>query len=86
MENAILTILSKMQHTLTPTQIKQLGNVLRATLCRSEALTNPNEDLLGLFIAAKQVEGCSQKTLDLPEHACDDDRCALQALYASNQR
>lgn len=64
MENAILTILSKMQHTLTPTQIKQLGNVLRATLCRSEALTNPNEDLLGLFIAAKQVEGCSQKTLD----------------------
>ena len=52
-----------MQYILTPSQFKQLGNVLRATLCEKGPEAS-NDGLLALFIAAKQVEGCSQKTLD----------------------
>lgn len=63
MESAVLSILDQMQHILTPSQFKQLGNVLRATLCERGAETS-NDGLLALFIAAKQVEGCSRKTLD----------------------
>lgn len=63
MESAILSILDQMQHILTPSQFKQLGNVLRATLCERGAEAS-NDGLLALFIAAKQVEGCSRKTLD----------------------
>lgn len=63
MESAVLTILDQMQYILTPSQFKQLGNVLRATLCEKGPEAS-NDGLLALFIAAKQVEGCSQKTLD----------------------
>ena len=63
MESAVLSILDQMQHILTPSQFKQLGNVLRATLCERGAEAS-NDGLLALFIAAKQVEGCSRKTLD----------------------
>ena len=63
MENTVLYILDQMQKVLTPSQFKQLGNVLRTALCRDKTETNPSEDLLNLFITAKQVEGCSQKTL-----------------------
>lgn len=64
MEAVINQVLQQMQQTLTSVQLKRLGQVLRATLCESKAIANSNEDLLNLFIAAKQVEGCSQKTLD----------------------
>lgn len=63
MESAVLSILDQMQHILTPSQFKQLGNLLRATLCERGAEAS-NDGLLALFIAAKQVEGCSRKTLD----------------------
>lgn len=63
MESAVLSILDQMQHILTPSQFKQLGNVLRATLCERGAEAS-NDGLLALFIAAKQVEGCSRKTLN----------------------
>ena len=63
MESAVLSILDQMQHILTPSQFKQLGNVLRATLCERGAEAS-NDGLPALFIAAKQVEGCSRKTLD----------------------
>lgn len=63
MESKINSILHQMQQVLAPTQIKQLKTVLRATLCCKHQQADANKDLLSLFIIAKQVEGCSQKTL-----------------------
>lgn len=64
MEAAIDRILQQMQQTLTSSQLKQLRGALCSVLRDKRHQTDSNEDLLSLFITAKQVEGCSQKTLD----------------------
>lgn len=64
MESKILSILNQMQSLLTPGQIKGLASVLRITLLEDFAQANSNVELLNHFITAKQVEGCSEKTLE----------------------
>lgn len=64
MEAAIDRILQQMQQTLTSSQLKQLRGALCSVLRDKRHQTDSNEGLLSLFITAKQVEGCSQKTLD----------------------
>lgn len=64
MESTILSVLSQMQSILTPTQLKRLSAVLKATLREEHVSANSNEELLALFMAAKQTEGCSPKTLN----------------------
>ena len=60
MESLINTILSQMQAILSGNQLRRLAIVLR------EALTPALQDdsqLLSLFLTAKQVEGCSSRTI-----------------------
>lgn len=64
MESKILSILNQMQSLLTPGQIKGLASVLRTTLLEDFVQANSNVELLNHFITAKQVEGCSEKTLE----------------------
>lgn len=64
MENKILSILNQMQSLLTPGQIKGLASVLRTTLLEDFVQANSNVELLDHFITAKQVEGCSEKTIE----------------------
>lgn len=61
MEAVINTVLIEMQPHLKPGQLQHL----RAALKRAfEPQRNGNsQDLLSLFLTAKEVEGCSQKTL-----------------------
>ncbi|WP_322153605.1 site-specific tyrosine recombinase/integron integrase [Paratractidigestivibacter sp.] len=61
METVINTVLSEMQPILEPHQLK----VLTAALKRAFEPRQPtgDQDLLPLFLAAKEVEGCSPKTL-----------------------
>lgn len=64
MDVIINTVLVQMQPLLNSHQFKQLAISLRSAF--SNAKQPPSEDpddLLSLFIAAKQVEGCSPKTL-----------------------
>lgn len=63
-ETTIESILQRMSRLLDCVQLKALRRELEAALGASTSPGVSNEDLLGLFIAAKQVEGCSQKTLD----------------------
>lgn len=63
-ETTIEAILQRMSRLLDCAQLKALRKELEAALGVSANPGVSNEDLLGLFIAAKQVEGCSQKTLD----------------------
>ena len=59
-ETVINTVLSEMQGLLDPHQLKHLAITLRQTLGAKQ--TEPEQDLLALFLTAKEVEGCSPKT------------------------
>lgn len=64
MEAMINSVLSQMQPILTCKQLKALSDVLRNTL-----LTAPRKEpnLLPLFLTAKEVEGCSPRTISYYE-------------------
>lgn len=60
METTINLVLAQMQPILTCDQLKRLGEVLHFVLSpRQESST----DLLRLFLTAKEVEGCSSRTI-----------------------
>lgn len=64
MESIINTVLAQMQPLLDGHQLKQLAASLRAAF--ENARQPPKEDpadLLALFLTAKEVEGCSPKTI-----------------------
>lgn len=64
METAIHSILAQMQPALSCNQLKQLKEVLRRTLTTANNATQPEKScLLNLFLTAKEVEGCSPKTI-----------------------
>lgn len=65
MESIINTVLVQMQPLLNSHQLKQLANSLRAAFSNAEQQPSSKDpdDLLSLFLTAKQVEGCSPKTI-----------------------
>lgn len=71
MKHEIMTeILQKMMPYLNNVQTKQLQQVLEYTLFQYEIVENATmkeeddtSDLIMAFIAAKRIEGCSEKTL-----------------------
>ena len=65
MESTISTILATMQPLLTCVQLKKLKEVLASELV-SHAKEEP--DLLPLFLTAKEVEGCSPRTITYYEN------------------
>lgn len=62
METAINHILIKMQPDLSSPQLKRLKQVLEEILPGAKQPEN-DADLLPLFLAAKEAEGCSPKTI-----------------------
>ena len=66
METMIYNILSDMSESLNIAQMKKLQEVLIARLYMeqtSEVYETRNEDYLQMFIIAKRIEGCSERTL-----------------------
>lgn len=65
MEAAVNTILAQMQAFLNGKQIKQLKQVLSQVLISDMGWQTSlqDDDLLRLFLTAKEVEGCSPKTI-----------------------
>ena len=72
-ETIIDGIIARMNGNLTPTQLYELRKELEQELCGYEIVVAPcqmertkqaNEELLGSFISAKRIEGCSEKTLN----------------------
>ena len=72
-EEVINGIVSKMGDSLSPQQLYDLRKVLDESLAQYELQQIPdatevtkkgNEELLGSFISAKRIEGCSEKTLN----------------------
>ncbi len=58
----IKEIEEQMQGVINSEQMKQLHQVLESCLC-SDSLEEEKTDLVRLFLAAKRVEGCSEKTV-----------------------
>ena len=78
-ETVINTVLSEMQGLLDPHQLKHLAITLRQTLGPKQA--EPGQDLLSLFLTAKEVEGCSPKTIAYYEATLRHMNAALAKSY-----
>ena len=61
METVISVVLAEMQAILKPYQLKHLADTLRQALGPKQP--ESSQDLLALFLTAKEVEGCSPKTI-----------------------
>lgn len=81
METKINAILLEMQPTLAPSQLQELSKVLRFFLDDKEESKDTENDLLALFLTAKEVEGCSQKTLEYYESTISKMNVALSKSY-----
>lgn len=79
MEIAINAVLIEMQPILEPPQLKRLAQVLRHML--SPKQPESHQDLLELFLTAKEVEGCSPKTLEYYEGTLQRMTDALAKPY-----
>ena len=65
MQEKIVTVLNEMSEYLSIAQMKKLQEVIIKTFAENEVVkTNiSNKDFLEMFLAAKRVEGCSDRTL-----------------------
>ena len=65
MEEKIVTILNEMSEYLSIAQMKKLQEVVLRTLSENVAVKQDiaNEEFLEIFLAAKQIEGCSERTI-----------------------
>ncbi len=63
METVIHTVIAQMQPILSCDQLKQLSEVLSHALAPESETRSEGMNLLSLFLTAKEVEGCSPKTI-----------------------
>ena len=74
METIVNLVLVQMQPLLDCEQLKRLGEVLRFALSPRQS---NEEDLLSLFLTAKEVEGCSPRTIAYYESTIHHMACAV---------
>lgn len=65
MEEKIVTVLNEMAAYLSIAQMKKLQEVIVNTFAENEAekICISNEEYMNMFLAAKQIEGCSERTI-----------------------
>lgn len=65
MEEKVVTIINEMAEYLSVSQMKKLQEVLLRTFTEHEATKSEvsNEEYLQLFLDAKKIEGCSERTI-----------------------
>ena len=66
MDNQIYNIINDMSEVLNVTQMKKLQEVLieRLVTQQSKPEESNNEEYLDMFLTAKRIEGCSERTLE----------------------
>lgn len=77
-EEKLVNILNEMSEYLNVPQMKKLQEVLLKNLAENAAERKqiPNEEYLRLFLEAKKIEGCSERTIQYY-------RCTIEHLLAS---
>ena len=65
MEEKIVTVLNEMSEYLSIAQMKKLQEVIIKTFAENEAVKTDiaNDEFLNMFLAAKRIEGCSDRTI-----------------------
>ena len=65
MEKQIVTILNEMSEYLSVSQMKKLQEVMLRTFSEKtlEIQKITNDEFLRMFLAAKKIEGCSERTI-----------------------
>ena len=65
MEEKIVLVLNEMSEYLSIAQMKKLQEVIIKTFAENEVSKKdiPNEEFLKMFLAAKRIEGCSERTI-----------------------
>lgn len=65
MEEKIVLVLNEMSEYLSIAQMKKLQEVIIKIFAENEASKRdiPNDEFLKMFLAAKQIEGCSERTI-----------------------
>lgn len=88
-EELMTEVMQQMLPYLDNAQLKQLRQAMEQTLCHYDvtgAQVKPEEDdsngLIAMFIAAKRIEGCSEKTLKYYQTTID----ALVSSLGKNVR
>ena len=66
MEEKIVTVLNEMAEYLSVSQMKKLQEVVLRNFSEKEAEKKEisNDDFLKMFLDAKRIEGCSDRTLN----------------------
>lgn len=66
MEEKIVSVLNEMSEYLSIPQMKKLQEVILKTFAENEVFKNEisNEEFLKMFLAAKRIEGCSERTIN----------------------
>ena len=66
MEEKIVKVLNEMTEYLSVSQMKKLQEVILRTFAENEADKTEisNEEFLKMFLDAKKVEGCSERTIN----------------------
>ena len=66
MEEKIVLVLNEMSEYLSISQMKKLQEVIIKTFAENEVTSReiPNEEFLKMFLEAKRIEGCSERTID----------------------
>lgn len=75
METVINAVLAEMQAILKPCQLKRLTVALRQALGQEQP--ESSRDPLALFLTAKEVEGCSPKTIEYYENTLSHMTAAI---------
>lgn len=65
MEEKIVRIVNEMVEVLNASQLRKLQEVLLKELCRESRMekATTNEEYLQMFLNAKKIEGCSERTI-----------------------
>ena len=66
MEEKIVAVLNEMSEYLSIAQMKKLQEVIIKTFAENEVAKTdiPNVEFLKMFLAAKRIEGCSERTIE----------------------
>ena len=72
MEDRLVFILNEMAEYLSVAQMKKLQEVLLKNLAPDAVKTEEvdNREYLRLFLDAKRIEGCSERTLQYYQYQC----------------
>lgn len=75
MEAVVNAVLAEMQTVLNSHQLKRLADALRQALDHKQPASS--RDLLALYLTAKEVEGCSPKTIEYYENTLSHMTAAI---------